>query len=68
MSLLPRFPKTDPVIWKRIGLSYLIALPLLFIMFRHQPTHPNMVIQLLGFLLIIVVSRLLARLILRTRE
>ncbi|MQR99789.1 hypothetical protein [Gluconobacter aidae] len=68
MSLLPRFPKTDSVIWKRIGLSYLIALPLLFILFRHQPAHPNMVLQLLGFLLIIVVSRLLARLILRTQE
>ncbi|KXV14149.1 hypothetical protein [Gluconobacter oxydans] len=66
MSLLPRFPKTDPVIWKRIGLSYLIALPLLFIMFRNPPVHPNMLIQLLGFLLIIMVSRLLARLILRT--
>ncbi|GBR49312.1 MULTISPECIES: hypothetical protein [Gluconobacter] len=66
MSILPRFPKTDPVIWKRIGLSYLIALPLLYIMFRHQPAHPNMLIQLLGFLLIIMVSRLLARLILRT--
>mgnify|MGYP004702790933 FL=1 len=68
MSLQHRFPKTDPMIWKRIGLSNLIALPLLFIMFRHQPAHPNMVLQLLGFLLIIVVSRLLARLILRTRE
>lgn len=66
MSILPRFPKTDPVIWKRIGLSYLIALPLLYIMFRHQPARPNMLIQLLGFLLIIMVSRLLARLILRT--
>ncbi|MBS1103392.1 hypothetical protein JK202_10240 [Gluconobacter sp. Dm-62] len=68
MSLLPRFPKSDPIIWKRIGLSYLIALPLLYIMFRHQPAHPNMLFQLLGFLLIVTVSRLLARLILRTRE
>ncbi|MBS1086812.1 hypothetical protein [Gluconobacter sphaericus] len=68
MSLLPRFPKTDPIVWKRIGLSYLIALPLLFIMFRNPPAHPNMLIQLLGFLLIIMVSRILARLILRARK
>ncbi|MBF0875764.1 hypothetical protein HKD21_02740 [Gluconobacter cerevisiae] len=68
MSLLSRFSKTDPITWKRIGLSYLIALPFILIMGNHKPAHPNVLLQLLGFLLILTISRRVAQLILRTRE
>lgn len=68
MSFFSRFPKSDPVIWKRIALSYLIALPMLFILFRSRPQHPSLVMELLGFLMVIVVSRILARLILRSNR
>ncbi|AFW00812.1 hypothetical protein B932_1228 [Gluconobacter oxydans H24] len=54
--------------WQRLGLTYVIALPMLLILFMHPPKTQNLLIQALILLLIITAARIMARLIIRSDD
>ncbi|OAG72397.1 hypothetical protein A0J51_02493 [Gluconobacter japonicus] len=63
-----RRPPISKKVWQRLGLTYLIALPMLFILFMHPPKTQNLLIQALMLLLIITAARIMARLIIRSDD
>lgn len=48
-------------------LSYVIAIPMLFLLLRYMQTHPGILVPAVGMVVIMVVSRTLARAILRSK-
>ncbi|KXV35404.1 hypothetical protein [Gluconobacter thailandicus] len=63
-----RRPPISRTVWQRLGLTYVIALPMLLILFMHPPKTQNLLIQALILLLIVTAARIMARLIIRSDD
>lgn len=57
---------TRPLIYRML-LSYVIAIPMLFLLLRYMQTHHSLIILAAGLIVIMIVSRTLARAILRSK-
>ncbi|GBR46085.1 hypothetical protein [Neokomagataea thailandica] len=57
---------TRPLIYRML-LSYVIAIPMLFLLLRYMQTHPGILVPAVGMVVIMIVSRTLARAILRSK-
>ncbi|QDH24582.1 hypothetical protein D5366_04265 [Neokomagataea tanensis] len=57
---------TRPLIYRML-LSYVIALPMLFVLLRYMQLHRGILVPVAGLVLIMVLSRTLSRAILRTK-
>ncbi|EHH68051.1 hypothetical protein [Gluconobacter morbifer] len=67
--MIPRQrPAISKRVWQRLGLTYLIALPMVFLLFSHPPKTHNLLLQALFLLLIVTISRVMARLIIRSDD
>ena len=63
-----RRPPISRRVWQRLGLTYLIALPMVFILFMHPPKSQTILIQALILLMIVTAARIMARIIIRTDD